>query len=85
MTIEQKLSDLGFSKYFILYNGSWMIYTYDSYGRVDSGFKDTLLKAVNKLGLIVKQRREQMAMDGDVYDCPIHGTAHGARGECPLC
>jgi hypothetical protein len=62
MTIEQKLSDLGFSKYFILYNGSWMIYTYDSYGRVDSGFKDTLLKAVNKLGLIVKQRREQMAM-----------------------
>lgn len=23
--------------------------------------------------------------DDDVYDCPIHGTAHGGRGECPLC
>ena len=21
----------------------------------------------------------------DVYDCPVHGTAHGGRGECPLC
>ena len=21
----------------------------------------------------------------EVYDCPIHGTAHGAVGECPRC
>lgn len=21
----------------------------------------------------------------EVYDCPIHGTAHGGIGECPLC
>jgi plasmid maintenance system antidote protein VapI len=21
----------------------------------------------------------------EVYDCPVHGTAHGGRGECPLC
>ena len=31
------------------------------------------------------QELEPEEPDEEVYDCPIHGTAHGGIGECPLC
>jgi hypothetical protein len=35
--------------------------------------------------LVCNEDSEYFVWMEDVYDCPVHGTAHGGRGECPLC